>query len=161
MAKGWVPGTRERQHASCDTILERWDERTHPRTQAQLSLNCSALATARLQLPTLASGVGKTNFTLDISAAATSPEVTVSQPCQCCCPALYSPILATSSSGACMCVSEWCSSALHLPVHVQGSIAAPRVRQRSQRDVQGVRLRDHNADVLVYDISVSTCCENF
>ena len=60
-----------------------------------------------------------------------------------------------------MCVREWCSSALHLPVHVQGSIAAPRVRQRSQRDVQCVRLRDHDADVLVYDISVSTCCGNF
>ena len=57
MAKGWGPG----QHASRDTIPERWGERTHPRTQAQLSLNCSALAAARLQLPTLASGVGKTN----------------------------------------------------------------------------------------------------
>jgi len=48
-----------------------------------------------------------------------------------------------------------------LPVRVQGVIAAPRVRQRSQRDVQGVRLRDHDADVLVYNISVSTCCANF
>jgi len=76
VAKGWGPGTRERQHASRDTIPERWGERTHPRTQAQLSLNCSALAAARLQLPTLASGVGKTNFTLDISAAATSLEAT-------------------------------------------------------------------------------------
>mmetsp|Transcript_25952 Transcript_25952/g.38130 ORF Transcript_25952/g.38130 Transcript_25952/m.38130 type:complete len:212 (-) Transcript_25952:190-825(-) len=28
---------------------------------------------------------------------------------------------------------------------------ATRVRQRSQRDVQGVRLRSHDADVLVYD----------
>jgi len=81
VAKGWGPGTRERQHASRDTILERWGERTHPRTQAQLS---SALAAARLQLPTLASGVGKTNFTLDISAAATSLEATASrQPCVC------------------------------------------------------------------------------
>jgi len=43
-------------------------------------------------------------------------------------------------------------------VRVQGIIAAPRVRQC---DVQGVRLRDHNADVLVYDISFSTCCGNF
>jgi len=48
-----------------------------------------------------------------------------------------------------------------LPVRVQGVITAPRVRQRSQRDVQGVRLRDHDADVLVYNISVSTCCANF
>jgi len=59
VAKGWGPGTRERQHASRDTIPERWGERTHPRTQAQMSLNRSALAAARLQLPTLASGVGK------------------------------------------------------------------------------------------------------
>ena len=43
---------------------------------------------------------------------------------------------------------------------VQGVIAAPRVRQRSQRDVHGVRLRAHDADVLVYDISVITCCGN-
>jgi len=35
------------------------------------------------------------------------------------------------------------------------------VRQRSQRDVHGVRLRAHDADVLVYDISVSTRCGNF
>ena len=42
VAKGWGPGTRERQHASRDTIQERWGERTHPRTQAQLSLNRSA-----------------------------------------------------------------------------------------------------------------------
>jgi len=76
VAKGWGPGTRERQHASRDTIPERWGERTHPRTQAQLSLNRSALAATRLQLLTLASGVGKTNFTLDISAAATSLEAT-------------------------------------------------------------------------------------
>ena len=62
MAKGWGPGTRERQHASRDTIPKRWGERTHPRTQAQLSLNRSALAAARLQLLTLASGVGKLPF---------------------------------------------------------------------------------------------------
>jgi hypothetical protein len=67
VAKGWGPGTRERQHASRDTIPERWGERTHPRTQAQLSLNRSALAAARLQLPTLASGVGNTSFTFDTS----------------------------------------------------------------------------------------------
>ena len=48
-----------------------------------------------------------------------------------------------------------------MPVREQGVVAAPPVRQRSQRDVQGVRLRDHNTDVLVYDISVSTCCGNF
>jgi len=58
VAKGWGPGTRERQHASPDTIPER----SHPRTQAQLSLNRSALAAAGLQLPTLASGVGKLPF---------------------------------------------------------------------------------------------------
>ena len=46
-------------------------------------------------------------------------------------------------------------------VCVQCVIAAPRVRQRSQRDVHGVRLRAHDADVLVYDISVRTCCGNF
>ena len=94
MAKGWGPGTRERKYASLDTIPERWGERTHPRTQVQLSLNRSALAAARLQLPTLASGVGKTNFTLDISVAATSLEVTASRPRQCCYPARYSPVLA-------------------------------------------------------------------
>ena len=58
MAKGWGawgPGTRERQHASRDTISERWGERTHLRTQAQLTFNRSA----SLQLPTLASGVRK------------------------------------------------------------------------------------------------------
>jgi len=32
--------------------------------------------------------------------------------------------------------------------------------QCSQRDVHGVRLRAHDADVLVYDISVITCCGN-
>ena len=42
---------------------------------------------------------------------------------------------------------ELCSSVLHLPVHVQSGSAATRVRQRSQ----GVRLRSHDADVLVYD----------
>ena len=46
-------------------------------------------------------------------------------------------------------------------VCVQGVIAAPRVHQCSQRDVHGVRLRAHDADVLVYDISVSTYCGNF
>ena len=46
---------------------------------------------------------------------------------------------------------ELCSSVLHLPVHVQSGSAATRVRQRSQRNVQGVRLRSHDADVLVYD----------
>jgi len=133
----------------------------HSRTQAQVSLNRSALATARLQLLTLASGVGKTNFTLDISAAAASEEAATSRPCQCCCPARYSPVLATAVPGACICVCVWCSKTLHLPVCVQGVIAAPRVRQRIQRDVHGVRLRAHDTDVRVYDISVSTCCGNF
>ena len=40
-------------------------------------------------------------------------------------------------------------------------MAALCVRQRSQGDVHGVRLRAHNADVLVYNISVSTRCGNF
>ena len=163
MAKGWGPGTRERQHASCDIIPERWGERTHPRTQAQLTLNRSALAAVRFQLPTLASEVGKTNFTLDISAAAASEEEAASRPCQCCCPARYFPVLATAVPGACICVCAWCSKALHLPVCLQGVIVAPRVRQHSQRDIHGVRLMAHDADVpsRFYDISVNTCCGNF
>ena len=44
---------------------------------------------------------------------------------------------------------------------MQGVTAVPRVRQRSQSDVHGVRLRAHDADVRVYDISVNTCCGNF
>jgi len=51
--------------------------------------------------------------------------------------------------------------ALRLPVCVQGVMVAPRVHQRSQRDVHDLRLRAHDADILVYDISVSTCCGNF
>jgi len=35
------------------------------------------------------------------------------------------------------------------------------VRQRSHRDVHGVRLKAHDVDVLVYDISVSRRCRNF
>jgi len=62
VAKDWGPGTRERQYDSRDTIPERWGERIYPRTQAQLSLNRSALAAARFQLPTLASGVDKLPF---------------------------------------------------------------------------------------------------
>ena len=54
---------------------------------------------------------------------------------------------------------ELCSSVLHLPVHVQSGSTATRVRQRSQRDVQGVRLRSHDADVLVYDISSARAVE--
>jgi len=50
---------------------------------------------------------------------------------------------------------------LTLLVCVQGVMAALRLRQRSQRDVHSVRLRTHDADVLVYDISVSTRCGNF
>jgi len=115
VAKGWGPGIRERQYASRDTILERCCERTHRSTQAQLNLNRSALTATRLQLPTLASGVGKTNFTLDISDAATSLEATASRSCQYCYPARYPPVLVTVSSGACMCFREWCSSVLHFP----------------------------------------------
>jgi len=62
VAKGWGPVTRERQHASRVTIPQRWGENTNPRTQAQLSLNRSALAAARLQLPSLASGVGNSHL---------------------------------------------------------------------------------------------------
>ena len=40
-------------------------------------------------------------------------------------------------------------------------IGACGLRQRSQHDVHGVRLRAHDADVLVYDISISTRCGNF
>jgi len=49
VAQGWGPGTRERQHAYRDTIPERWGERAHPRTQAQLSLNRSALICEHMQ----------------------------------------------------------------------------------------------------------------
>jgi len=96
-----------------------------------------------------------------VQPAAASQEAAASRSrsCQCCCPARYPPVLATASSGACVCVGELRSSALHLP-RVQGT-TAPRVRQCSQRDVQGVCLRDHDADVLVYDISVITSCRNF
>ena len=59
------------------------------------------------------------------------------------CPAKYSPVLATAVPGAGMYVCVWFSKALHLPVCVQGVIVAPRVHQRIQRDVHGVRLRDH------------------
>ena len=54
-------------------------------------------------------------------------------------------------SGVCMRACELCASVLQLPVHVQSGSAATRVCQRSQRNVQGVRLRSHDADVLVYD----------
>ena len=46
-------------------------------------------------------------------------------------------------------------------VCVQGVIMAPHVRQCTQLDVHGVCLRTHDADVLVYDISVITYCGNF
>ena len=68
---------------------------------------------------------------------------------------------ATAVPDACIRVCAWCAKALHLLVCLQGVIAAPRVRQCSQHDVHGVCLRAHDADVLVYDISVSTCCGNF
>jgi len=116
----------------------------------------SALA-ARLQLPTLASGFGEFHF----SGATASEEAAASWSCWCCCPARYSPVLVATVPGACIGVCVWYAKALHLLVCVQGVIAAPRVRQRSQRYVHGVRLRAHDADVLVYDISVSTCCGNF
>ena len=64
MAKGWGPGTRERQYASRDTIPQHWGEKTHSRTQAQLRLHRSSPAAAELLLPTQGSGV-HTSFTLD------------------------------------------------------------------------------------------------
>ena len=57
VAKGWGPGTRERQYASRDTIPQDWGERTHSRTQAQLRLHRSSPAAAELLLPTQGSGV--------------------------------------------------------------------------------------------------------
>jgi len=104
-------------------------------------LNQSALAAYMLLLLTLASGVGKKNFTLDISAAHASEEAAASLQCWCCCPARYSPVLANAVPGACIRVCAWCVNALHLLVCMQGVIMAPRVRQCSQRDVHGVRLR--------------------
>jgi len=88
-------------YASRDTIQERWGERTHSRTQVQLSLNRSALAAARLQLLTLALGVGQTNCTLDISPAAASEEAAASRSCQYCCPARYSPVMLIVARGEC------------------------------------------------------------
>jgi len=72
-----------------------------------------------------------------------------------------SPVLTTVVPGTCICVCSWCSNVLHLLLCVQGVIAVPRVSQRNQRDVHGVRLRSHDADVLVYDICVITRCRNF
>ena len=46
MAEGWSLETRELQHASRDTISERWGKRTHSKTQAQPRLHPSALAAA-------------------------------------------------------------------------------------------------------------------
>jgi len=84
-------------------------------------------------------------------SAAASQEAASSCPCHCCCLARYSSLFATALSGVFMRVCELCFSVLHLPVCVQSGSTATRVRQRSQRDVQGVRLRSHDADVLVYD----------
>jgi len=67
VAEGWGLQTRELQHASRDTISERWGERTHAKTQAQLRLHPSVLAAAGLLLPILGSGVGNTSFTFDTS----------------------------------------------------------------------------------------------
>ena len=110
---------------------------------------------------TLASGVGKPNFTLDISVAAASEEAAARRPCRCWCPTRYPPVLTTTVPGSCIRVCVWCAKTLHLLVCGQGVIAAPRVRQYNQRDVHGVRLRAHDADVLVYYMSVSTGCGKF
>jgi len=84
-----------------------------------------------------------TNFTLDISAATASEETAASRPCHYYCPVRYSPVLTTTVPGAGMCVCTWFSMTLHFLVCVQNVIVAPRVHQRNQRDVHGVRLRDH------------------
>jgi len=63
VAEGWGLETRELQHASRDTISERWGERTHSKTQTQPSLNPSALAAVGLLLSTLGSRVGNTSLT--------------------------------------------------------------------------------------------------
>ena len=51
VAEGCGLETRELQHASRDTISERWGERTHSKTQSQPRLHPSALAAAGLLLP--------------------------------------------------------------------------------------------------------------
>ena len=139
MAEGWGPGTREQQHASRDTISERWGERTHSKTQAQPRLHPSALAAGRLLLSTLGSRVENTSLTFHISCCCRVTGSSIEQArCRCCCLARYSFVMATALSCVCMRACELCSNVLHLPVHVQSGSAANRVRQRSQRDVQGV-----------------------
>jgi len=51
VAEGCGLETRDLQHASRDTISERWGERTHSKTQSQPRLHPSALAAAGLLLP--------------------------------------------------------------------------------------------------------------
>jgi len=69
VAEGWGLETRELQHASRDTISERWGKRTHSKTQAQPRLHPSALAAAGLLLSTLGSRVGNTSLTFHISSS--------------------------------------------------------------------------------------------
>ena len=127
-----------------------------PRPKHNRACTPSALAAAGLLLSTLGSRVGNTSLTFHISSCAASQEVASSKTCQCYYLTRYSFVMGTALSCVCMRACELCSSVLHLPVHVQSGSAATRVRQRSKRDVQGVRLSSHDADVLVYDISLST-----
>jgi len=76
VAEGWGLGTRELQHASRDSISERWGERTHSKTLAQPRLHPSALAAAGLLLSTLGSRVGNTTLTFHTSESQQSQRLT-------------------------------------------------------------------------------------
>jgi len=80
VAAGWGLETRELQHTSCDTISERWGERTHSKTQAQPRLHPSALAATGLLLSTLGSRVGNTSLTFHTPAAAELPTQALDPP---------------------------------------------------------------------------------
>jgi len=112
-----------------------------------------------IQLQTLVSGVGKTNFTLDISPSVASEEV-ASRSCWRCWPARFPPYLLllflvhvfVSVHGVRRPYTGWYVyrvSSRHL-------VCASVVSATSM-----VCLRTHNADVLVYNISLNTSCGNF
>ena len=100
--------------------------------------------------------------TLDISAAATSEEAAASRPCLCYWNTwagipqylllLFLVHVFVSVYGVRRPYTCWCVCRVS---------SRHRVCQHSQRNVHGARLRVHNVDVLVYDISVSTCCGIF
>jgi len=79
------------------------------------------------------------------------PGMVFSRSCYCCFWCIY----------LCLCVVFKGLTLAGVCVCVQGIMVALRVRQRSQCDVHNMRLRAHHAEVLVYDISVSTRCGNF